>query len=436
MQDDIEGRATRKIFWRLMPLLMLGSGFCNLDRANIGFASIRMNADLGLTAAQFGFAAGIFYLGYVLCCVPGILIGRKVGLRLWLPLVMLAWGTCSMATALTTNAHQLSFVRLILGVAEASYIPCALLLLAQWAPNNHRGRFTAWFWFAASVATVAGAPISGFILKFDEISGLRSWHMLFIVEAAPVCLIGIIGYWLLPSDAANPSWLDASERHWLATQRLAQSDTPVRSARTLVRELRNPSVTLLCLANFFIMSMGISFSFFFPPFLRSRGIDVVSIGIGVSLVHGVAACATVLWGRCSDHFAHNRQLVCCAAALVAAIAVLFLPFASGVMLIIFTGCMVQSGLNGAITTFWPLPMAAVGARSAPAVLASVTMFGNVAGLVGPYVTGVLRDRTDGYALSFAMLASCIAVAGLLVLLSRSVGSERGSAGTLLMGQSH
>src|ERR1700722_6132620 len=98
VKSDIERRTMRKIFWRLMPIIMLGSAFNNIDRANIGFAAIKMNSELGLTAAQFGFAAGIFYLSYVVFCIPANLIGFRVGLRKWLPAMMIAWGLCSMAT--------------------------------------------------------------------------------------------------------------------------------------------------------------------------------------------------------------------------------------------------------------------------------------------------------------------------------------------------
>ena len=62
MVGDVEQRVMRKILWRLMPILALGSAFNNVDRANIGVAAIKMNTDLGLTAAQFWLAAGIYYL--------------------------------------------------------------------------------------------------------------------------------------------------------------------------------------------------------------------------------------------------------------------------------------------------------------------------------------------------------------------------------------
>jgi MFS transporter, ACS family, tartrate transporter len=423
-KSDVELRAMRKIFWRLMPIIMLGSAFNNIDRANIGFAAIKMNAELGLTAAQFGFAAGIFYLSYVVFCIPANMIGFRVGLRRWLPATMIAWGLCSMATALATNTAELGIVRLLLGAAEAGFVPGALFLINLWVPDGYRGRFIAWFWLAASAGAVIGSPLSAYILTFDELGGLRSWQMLFVAEAAPVCLIGLFGFWLLHDNPTKAKWLSSEELGWLKEQQGADPREESGTQIPKLREFGNPKVVLLSVAFFLYMTTALSFSFFFPSYLSSRGITVVSIGVVLACVHFMAIIGHLAWGRWSDYMSYNRQLVCFAAMLTVAVALCLLPLVSGLIFVMVLGCATQMGLAGTMTSFWPMPMAAVRASATASVLAGISMLGNLTGLIGPYLTGFLRDKTSSYTLSFTLLAISSALAGGLILVSRLQRSDK------------
>jgi MFS transporter, ACS family, tartrate transporter len=428
MKSDIERRTMRKIFWHLMPVITLGSAFCNVDRANIGFAALKMNTELGLTQAQFGFAAGIFYLSYVIFCIPANLIGFKIGLRKWLPATMFVWGLFSMSTALATNVSELAIIRLLLGAAEAGFVPGALFLIGLWVPDSYRGRFMSWFWLSASVGAVIGSPLSAYILSFDEISGLRSWQMLFVAEAAPVSLIGIFGFWFLHDDPAKASWLSHEERRWLDEQHVRDPKAKPSTGIPDLREFANRRILLLSASYFLIMTMGLSFSFFFPSYLSSRGINLREIGVGLIFVHLMGILGHLAWGKWSDSMAHNRQFVCFVAALTVTVSLCLLPIVSGLVPIMILGCATQMALAGAVTSFWPMPLATVRASAVAGVLAGITMLGNLTGLIGPYLTGFLKDKTNNYVLSFTMLASCMALAGVLILATRFVGADRAGSG--------
>jgi MFS transporter, ACS family, tartrate transporter len=84
-----------------------------------------------------------------------------------------------------------------------------------------------------------------------------------------------------------------------------------------------------------------------------------------------------------------------------------------------------------MTSFWPMPMAAVRASAAAGVLAGISMLGNLTGLIGPYFTGFLRDKTSSYALSFTLLAISSALAGGLILGSRLLASDKADRGRLM-----
>jgi MFS transporter, ACS family, tartrate transporter len=83
--------AVRSATWHVIPLLAVGYIVSYIDRANISFAALTMNRDLGLSATQFGFVAGTFYVGYCLFEVPSNLALRRFGARRWLARIMFTW---------------------------------------------------------------------------------------------------------------------------------------------------------------------------------------------------------------------------------------------------------------------------------------------------------------------------------------------------------
>src|SRR3981081_1141151 len=89
-----------KVAWRLAPFLMLCFFVAFLDRVNVSFAALSMNADLGFDSAVFGFGAGIFFLGYFIFEVPSNLVLEKLGARVWIARIMFSWGLVSAAMGL------------------------------------------------------------------------------------------------------------------------------------------------------------------------------------------------------------------------------------------------------------------------------------------------------------------------------------------------
>ena len=81
-KSDIETSTIRTISWRLIPFLVLAYFFSYLDRVNLGFAALTMNADLKFTPLVFAWGAGIFFIGYFLFEVPSNLALEKFGAHL------------------------------------------------------------------------------------------------------------------------------------------------------------------------------------------------------------------------------------------------------------------------------------------------------------------------------------------------------------------
>jgi MFS family permease len=136
VSQTVERSAIRKVAVRLVPFVALMFFINYLDRTAIGFAAPNgMNESLALTAAQFGFASGVFFIGYILLEVPSNLALHRFGARRWLARIMVTWGIVAVLFTWVQSYTQLSVLRFLLGVAEAGFFPGAILFLSLWSPR-------------------------------------------------------------------------------------------------------------------------------------------------------------------------------------------------------------------------------------------------------------------------------------------------------------
>ena len=218
----LEDRVFTRIAWRLMPLLIAAYVLNYLDRNNLGFAALTMNRELGLTATQFGRAAGILFLGYCFFEVPSNIALYSVGPRSWLARIMISWGLISAETIFVTGSMSLYLLRFLLGVAEAGFFPGVAFYLGTWFPSAYRTRMIAWFMVAVPISSVVAGPVSGLLLQMDGIAGLSGWKWLFLLEGLPVALLGLAMLKVLSDRPETASWLSDEERKVVTTDHSEQ----------------------------------------------------------------------------------------------------------------------------------------------------------------------------------------------------------------------
>jgi ACS family tartrate transporter-like MFS transporter len=126
---DISTRAIRKLRNRIIPLLFILFIVAYVDRINIGFAALTMNAELAITSEQFGLLTGIFFGGYFLFEIPSNLLLHKIGARVWIARILVSWGIVAVLTGFVQNAPQLYAARFLLGVGEAGFLPGVVLYI-------------------------------------------------------------------------------------------------------------------------------------------------------------------------------------------------------------------------------------------------------------------------------------------------------------------
>src|ERR1700758_1906852 len=167
-----EASTIRAISWPLIPFLVPAYFLSYLDRVNLGFAALTMNAELKFSPVVFSWGAGIFFIGYFIFEVPSNLALEKFGASRWIARIMVTWGIISALMCLVSGELSFYVLRFLLGVAEAGFFPGIILYLTCWYPAEYRARFLAAFAIAVPVSTVIGAPVSGLLLGLDGVLGL------------------------------------------------------------------------------------------------------------------------------------------------------------------------------------------------------------------------------------------------------------------------
>src|SRR6478672_9990870 len=226
METTLEQVTMRKVAWRLVPFLCILYIIAFIIRINVGFASLTMGEDLGLTSEVLGWGAGLFFISYFFFEVPSNLMLHKFGARRWIARVMISMGLVSMAFALVRGSTSLYLMRLLLGVAEAGLFPGLIFYITLWFPKQWRGRVTAAFVAAIPVSSFIAGPISGALLQLDGVAGLAGWKWMFVLEAVPAILIGLATLRYLTSTPEEADWLSPEERDWLVERlRSERTDT-------------------------------------------------------------------------------------------------------------------------------------------------------------------------------------------------------------------
>ena len=395
VSNPIEAATIRKLRIRLLPFLFTLYVVAFVDRINLGFAALTMNRELAITSQQFGLAAGIFFWGYFLFEIPSNLILHKIGARVWIARILITWGTVAALTGFVHSASQLYVARFALGLAEAGYFPGIVLYLSYWFRQRERAQAIALILMGIPLASVLGAPISGFILDHAHWLGLSSWRWLLILEGLPAVTCVSLTNFLLPNSPTEARFLTREEKVWIADE-LEQEDRQKLGARSIsvARTLIHPRVWHLACIGFGSGFATYTFSFWLPQILKSvqGGQSNTAVGFLVMIPNLLGLIAMILTSRHSDRTLERRYHMAASVAL-AGIALLLLgaprsPFFS---VVLFSA--VAIGAYSFLPVFFAVPGEFLTGFSAAAGIALVTCVANLGGFVGPYTVGLIRQKT-------------------------------------------
>jgi len=426
-EEAISRSAIKKVAWRLVPFVALMFFINYLDRTAIGFAAPNgMNDDLALSAAQFGFASGVFFIGYILLEVPSNLALHRFGARKWLARIMVTWGIVALLFTWVQNFEQLVALRFLLGVAEAGFFPGAILFLSLWVPAAHRGRILMLFYLAQPLTSVIGAPLAGLLIQqHGSFFGLEGWRFMFFGVAIPAIIVGVIAWFYLKDKPADAKWLTPAEQTWLTgaleKERKAAGGDGHVSARFAFKSGR---VWMLSFIYFGFIYGLYALAFFLPTIIEGfqaqlgTTFDVFQKGLITAIPYLPAAVAMYFWSRDASKRGLKTWHIA-VPAFVGAVSIPLALFMGSPVLTIAVITITAMAIFSALPNFWTLPTQFLTGVAAAAGVALINTVGNLAGFSAPFITGAVRDWTGGYQVpmfivGFFMLVSTV----LMVILAR------------------
>lgn len=411
MRDNTVDAVFVQCAWRLIPFVALLYLANYLDRFNAGFAALTMNRDLGFNATVFGFGGGIFFAGYLLFQIPANAVLLRLGARRWMFCILTVWGLISASTGFIHSAREFYVLRFLLGLAEAGLFPGIMYYLGLWFPRRYRVRFSAAFVSAIPLSGMIGAPVSAAILSMNEVAGLHGWQLLFLLEGLPATLLGIAVLKFLPDGPADANWLPAETRSEVISQLAGEARS---DQQPLWHALRDFRIIVVSLASFAAGSALYATGLWLPQIVSAMGFSITGTGIVVALVYVLAMAIIVAWGYSCDRSGEGFRHVAFA-WLFAAVGFALASVAPDDALSLVGLALAAGFIPAAIAPLFTLPSRFLGGAAEAGGIAAINTIVSLGGFAGPYLIGVLKDRSGNYASGMAMLAGELVIASAMVL---------------------
>jgi MFS transporter, ACS family, tartrate transporter len=404
----------RKVTWRIIPFLCILYVIAWLDRVNVGFAGLQMNADLGFSSTVFGFGSGIFFLGYCLFEIPSNIILERVGARLWISRIMVSWGLISAALMFVRTPTAFYLLRFLLGIAEAGFFPGVIYYLSLWYPVAHRARAIAAFMTAVPVTGLIGGPLSGALLELDGLHGLAGWQWLFLLEGLPAVILGTSVLFYLKDRPETTDWLTPAERNRLVETLAAERKACVLKPNIRVA-LSDTTVWKLGIIFLLVAAGFYGYSFWAPLIIKSlTRLSNFKVGLVLGAISAVTIVGMLLNSYHSDQ-TKERAMHIAMPLLVMAVGLVGCALLHQPVLAILALALVPLGHCASYGPFWSMPTQFLTGPAAAAGIALVTMIANIGGFAGPALIGILKTRTGTHTDAFLLLGGLAVLASVLVL---------------------
>lgn len=427
--DELHKRATRKAVLRLLPVMCVVYFMAYIDRTNVALAKTHLDTDVGISAAAFGFGAGIFFISYAFLEVPSNLEMYRVGPRRWIARIALTWGALSALMMFVQGDMSFYVMRFLLGAAEAGLYPALMYMVTLWFAQSYRATVVGFIYLAPTIALVVGGPMGGALMELDSAMGLHGWQWMFLIEGLVTMLVGVLVWFKLPQSPTEAKWLTPDEARILSERAAgAHHETVTHLRGNLGKAFGRPFVIVVALIYFFNQITNVGIVFNIPAIVEDLDISGSFIIGLLSGSAGIGATIGVLVvPRLFAWYQREAAAVGILAAATLVTSVLFMLSTSAFARIILIAISMIF-VFGTLPLFWSIAMARMSGLVAAASLAFINTIGLIGGFVGPYLFGLAETATHNPSAGFyiVIVSSVIGVA-LAPVLAHAIRREDSTA---------
>jgi MFS family permease len=365
-----------------------------VDRGAVGIAAPLMKSELGLSATEFGLIVSAFFWVYApVQLIVGWLVDRY-SVHWLMAAGVLLWATATLAMGFVGGFTSLLLLRVLLGIGETIAFPGASKIITRHVPPERRGMANAALAIGIALGPAAGTLAGGLILAS------YGWRAVFII-------FGLLTFlWLIPWVTSSP----AKARRGAAP---SEATVPLRQ---LLSKWPLWAMSIAHIASNYVFYFLLAW---LPLYLvQARGLSLATMTLLATLGYAAQAIAALAFGSVSDRLTARgrsedrvRRMMMLGGQLVAAAAVLGLAFAHDLFVIGALLCVAGIATGALSLNTYAVAQMFAGPRAAGSWVGTQNAIGNLSGIFGPILTGVIVDAA-GYTTAFVVTA-IVAAAGAL-----------------------
>lgn len=417
LATDAAGDALyKRVYWRLIPLLILCFIVAYYDRVNISFAKLQMQDELKFSDTVYGLGASLFFVGYILFEVPSNVILHRVGARKWIARIMVSWGVASALMMFVATPFQFYAMRFIVGAMEAGFLPGVVFYFTYWFPPRRRARANSLFMTAISLAGVTGGPLAGWIMtRFAGMNGWSGWQWLFLLEGIPAVLLGFVVFFFLDDRPALAGWLSESEKRTIEAD-IAANESVAPAQHSLMRAFSDPRALFLS-GVYFLILVGLGgVTFWMPQLIKNAGgLDTQTVGLVTAIPWLIGGLGMLAVAFNSDRSGERKwHLALCAIASGIGYTV-SAAFPHDLIAAVAGLSLATLGILAIFPVFWTVPSTFLGGVAAASGIAFINSMGNLGSVFSPTFIGWVNDRTQSTQLAINVIAALMVLAGVLIV---------------------
>ncbi|WP_237690589.1 MFS transporter [Paenibacillus caui] len=405
--------------WKVAVLMWAAISINYIDRTVLSVAAPEISRHFQLTEGQMGIILSSFFWSYVLLQIPSGWIADKIGQRIMLAVSVGWWSLATACMGFARGFGSLVALRVLLGMGEAGAYPCNAGITSKWFPATERARVASIFDSGSKVGTAIAMPLIVWLVA------VFNWQIAFVISGA-LGFVWILIWWFYYQDPEKHKYINKAE---LAFIQNGQMQTTSHNERPLkwYQLLKYRNVWAICLGFFCINYTAYFFITWFPTYLvEEKGMGSIKMGF-VAMIPPLAAILSQLFaGWLSDKLYERGMPITrvrktfLVSGLIVATSIGFAAVAEQIWLTVGLLTLSYCGLTFAGSQVWALPADLAPKNMASTLGALQNTFSNMAGIVGPIITGFIVQATGSFVPALMLTAGLVIFGALnyLLLLGR------------------